>query len=507
MNRINTVKLHRLILSLKKEEKRFFKLFTKKQNDKQDSFYLQIFDYLDKAEAVDREHFKQKFQAVKGLSGLQSYLYKLILKSLRNQPAYQDIDVTLREGLADLSILYKKELMTEVQETLEELLKLAEAHHKVFFLPSLYEWWFVLEVSHFQCHTISSAQLAQQTANYKGSIDNLKAYQRYRTALADGLILIKERPKELQQELTNLVENLPVYQSNPKGVRLSVRVQELQVRRILTTMLVDNKSAYTYATALSSLLKQQPKEIFETYEGFYYGALISQMSYAPTVEQLSIIIEEIEQGMLRKTKYFDQQFSMSIFINKIDVYLLKGDFEVFERYVKENEQTVTFLTNSGTQYVRNFWYIRLMIYYFAAKEYTQALDIYERFLAKKEVSMVLRKPSLYLEIVIHYEKKAYVLLASILKNTTRLLRKNNALLYPERKLLSLMAKLINLPETEHRPLLVQAKKELVADLATLEDSQKDFFTYFNYIGWIDSQITKAPFEQLFFRHTGAVAVG
>lgn len=55
MNRINTVKLHRLILSLKKEEKCFFKLFTKKQHQKEDIFYLKIFDYLDKLETVDRD--------------------------------------------------------------------------------------------------------------------------------------------------------------------------------------------------------------------------------------------------------------------------------------------------------------------------------------------------------------------------------------------------------------------------------------------------------------------
>lgn len=506
MNRINTVKLHRLIISLKKEEKRFFKLFTKKQNYKEDSFYLQIFDYLDKTEEVDREKFKKKFQAVKGLSGLQSYLYKLILKSLRNQPAYQDIDATLREGLADLSILYQKELLTEVQETLEELLKLAQLHDKVFFLPRLYEWWFTLEASHFQCHSVSSTLLEQQTTAYKTAIDNLKAYQFYRTVLGRSFFLVKQGTKELHQELIKLMDGLPVYEATPTIDSLSVRIQELQLRRILARVLMDNKGAYFYGEALTSLLRQQPKDVFKTYEGFYYGALISQMSYTPTVETLSALIAQIEEGMLRKAKYFDPQFLMSIFINKIDIYLLTGDFEGFEHYVQENEQNVSFLTNSATQYLRNFWYLRLMVYYFATKKYTQALTIYERFLSKKEVSIVLRKPSMYLELIIYYEKKEYRLLASILKNSTRFLRRNDALLDPEKKLISLMTKLINLPEAEHQSVLLQARAELVKGLAVLEASKKDFLTYFNYVGWLDSQITGKPFEHLFFRHTGVIDV-
>jgi len=504
MNRVNTVKLHRLIFSLKKEEKRFFKLFTKKQNQKEDVFYLKIFDYLDKREVVDRERFKQEFKDVKGLSGLQTYLYKLILKSLRNQPAYNDVDAILREGLADLDIFYKKKLLTDAQEKLQELLEIAKLYDKIFFLPMLYEWWFTLENAHFHYNDVEVPLLEQNIRKYADAIDNLKQYHLYRTELGHSLMLLKGNREGLSEDITKIAASLPVYSSSSTEDSLSVKIQELQLKRILTTLLVDTNASYFYAAELSFLLKKQVPEVFEVYEGFYYRALVSQITYAPTIEVLSSIIEEIELKMLEKKKYFDHHVPMNIFINKIDIYFLTGAFDDFEKYVKANQHNVDFLTNSAPQSLRDFWYYKWMLYHYATKRYTEALLIFDQFLIGKEVSIMLKKPGLYLKMIIHYEEQEYILLASFIKNMTRLLRKNNSLLNPEKQLITLIVKLIKLPQSEHKEVFVAARKNMVKYLATLEDSKKEFLNYFNYVGWIDSQISGAPFEQLFFRHTGVI---
>jgi hypothetical protein len=503
MNRVNTVKLHRLILSLKKEEKRFFKLFTKKQNQKEDVFYLKIFDYLDKTETVDRVKFKQKFKDVKGLSGLQTYLYKLILKSLRNQPAYNNVDAILREGLADLDIFYKKELLIDAQEKLQELLEIAKLYDKIFFLPMLYEWWFTLENSHFHYNQVENSLLEENTEKYINSINNLNEYRLYRTELGHSLMLLKENKEELSEEITRIEKSLPTYTPSSKD-SLSVNIQALQLKRILAMLLGKTSRAYFYAAELSSLLKKQTPEVFEVYEGFYYRALVSQITYAPTVEVLSSIIEEIELKMLEKKKYFDHHVPMNIFINKIDIYFLTGAFDEFETYVKANQHNVDFLKNSAPQSLRDFWYYKWMLYHYATKKYVEALAIFDQFLTAKGVSILLKKPSLYLKMVIYYEQEEYILLASFLKNMTRLLRKNNALLDPERQFITLITKLIKLPDWEHKEVLMKARKNMVDYLSTIEESKKDFLAYFNYVGWIDSQISGGSFEPLFFRHTGVI---
>lgn len=505
MQRINTVKLHRLIMSLKKEEKRFFKLFTKKQNLKEDRFYLKIFNYLDKVVEVDRDEYKQKFKDVKGLSGLQNYLYGLILKSLRNQRAYQDIDTILREGLTDLEIFYKKELFAESQEKLEELLNLAKVHDKVFFLPMLYEWWFILENTHFHYHNVNESLLSKKTQQYTDSINNLREYHLYRINLGRLMWLIKANDsKSIVNDVTTMIELLPDYESNKDKYSLSILIQALQLRRVCEAVLMNNGNSFLYGKELTTILKKQPQKVFEAHEEYYYKTLASQMGNAPTVEILHTIIVEIESGIVKNKKYLDNHLSIHVFMNKIDVYLLTSDFQGMKHYIEQCKDIIELMTNSSSQYFHDFWYYKLMLYYYATKNYQAALNIFETFLWKKEISIMFKKVALYLKMIIYYEEEEYILLAAFLKNFTRFLRQKEALLDPEKQLIVLMNKLIKLPQSEHKAVLRLVRKEMVTFLENVDTAQKEFLMYFNYIGWIDSQLTGNAFKELFFRHVGDV---
>lgn len=507
MNRINTAKLHRLIKTLKKEEKRFFKLFTKKQDRKGDVLYLKVFDYLDKLEEVDRDKFKKKFKTVKGLSGLQNYLYKLILKSLRNQPTYQDVDVLLREGLMDLEILYKKELFIDSQEKLEQLLEVAVQHDKVFFLPMLHEWWFILQNTYFHYHEVDKSLLESSIEMYTNSIQNLQQYHLYRTQLGRMMWLVKDQDsKNIVEDLNQIIKFFPEYDSNDKQGNIAIRIQELQFRRVHAAILMDSSKSYFYKKELVQMLKELPPKSFEVYEEYYYKALAAQMGSAPSLKILAETIEEIETFTDGKTKHLDNHLLIQILINKIDLYLLTGAFQKFEQFIQERKDIVELIVHSGSQYYRDCWYYKLMLYYYGIKDYTNALDTFEMFLSDKDVSMMFKRPSLYLKMIIYYEEEEYILLASYLKNFTRFLRKREALLDPEKQLITLMGKLIKLPDSEHKAILIQTRKEIADYLTTIDAAQKEFLIYFNYIGWMDSQIFNVPFTDLFFMHLGVVKI-
>lgn len=501
MGRVNTVKLHRLIKSLKKEEKRYFKLFTKKQSNKDDIFYVKIFDYLDKVEEVDRDKFKKKFRAVKGLSGLQNYLYKLILKSLRNQPAYNDVDAIIREGLGELEILYQKTLYAETQEKFQELLQLAKLHDKVFFLPILYEWWFKLQNSYFQYHEVGPEQLHQYTKAYATSIEDLKQYHFYRTQLGHTLMVMKE------ENVTNLSDNaektlaaLPAYEPDANQYGLSIRIQELQFRRILATMLGDIKAAYFYSGELIELLRKQPPEVFEVHESFYYRALISQITHAPTIATLKVIIEEIETAITEKKKHFTPFVCANVFINKIDIYFLNEAFSELGEYIQGNQENITFIIKSTSPYLRDFWYYKWMLYHYVTQNFAEALKIFDQFLVVKEAHIKAKGPSLFLKMVIYYEEEEYISLAFFLKNSARYFRKNDALQKPEQQLIGLMTQLVKQPQSKHKAVFTRERQRMVNYLKEVDESKKEFLLYFNYIGWIDSKINGTPFRQFFFRN-------
>lgn len=505
MNRVNTSKLHKLIQSLKKEEKRYFKLFTKKYKQNNDTVYLKVFDYLDKTTEVDREKFKKKFQQVKGLSGIQNYLYKLILKSLRSQGNYNDIDTVLRDGLTDLDILFKKELLVDAQEKLYELLELAKLHDKIFFLPMLYEWWFTLENSRFHYNNVDQATFDQYTTVYAQSIQDLKQYHFYRTQLGLSLFLVKDGNGRSIFDAINIIQNtLPQYISGPKEYGLTVILQELQLRRVLSTMLGKPDHTYFYAQELCSILQEQPKELFKAHEEYYYRAIISQISYTPNIEALNALIEKIGPTIKEGSHPFHSHIRMHLFINQIDLYLLEENFDYFEEFIQENQDNLTFIQKFAPTYSKNLLQYKIALYHYATQNHLEALEIIDNNLLHQEVPPLLKNSSLFLKMIIYYEEEEYILLGSFLKNLRRSLRKKNALLESEKQLISLISQLIKLPKTQHKEAFSKNKAEMLDYLSGVDNYKKEFLEFFNYIGWIESQITQQPFKKLFFRHTALI---
>jgi hypothetical protein len=101
--------LYKLIKSLTKSEKRFFKLSSALQSGEKN--YLKIFDFIEKQGAYREEDLKEFFQDetfVKHLPSEKNHLYRLILKSLRVYYSEQSASSVLKQELKNVEILYNK---------------------------------------------------------------------------------------------------------------------------------------------------------------------------------------------------------------------------------------------------------------------------------------------------------------------------------------------------------------------------------------------------------------
>jgi len=133
-SRVTISNLFELIKSLKKEEKRYFKLFIKRYEQKGDSNYLILFQYIDKAKIYNKQTYKKHFKAISNLSALQSYLYQLIIRSLKDQHLKTSIDSQLLEGLIEIELLYKRDLISAAKAKLKEIKDLAELYQRIFII-------------------------------------------------------------------------------------------------------------------------------------------------------------------------------------------------------------------------------------------------------------------------------------------------------------------------------------------------------------------------------------
>lgn len=120
--------LYELIQSLSKSEKRYFKVFARRHVIGTANNYEILFDAIAKQSVYDEEKLRGQFKGqkfIRHLSSEKSYLYQLILRSMRAYHASRDIDARLRLALQDIAFLEEKRLYPQTLHAIHKTKALA----------------------------------------------------------------------------------------------------------------------------------------------------------------------------------------------------------------------------------------------------------------------------------------------------------------------------------------------------------------------------------------------
>ena len=104
-----------LVKSLKKSEKRYFKLRNSSVNGS-DHKYLKLFEEIEKQKEFDEDKMLQRNGWInpEQFSNLKANLYKKILQSLKEYKTNTNEDISIRENIDYVQILYDRTCMDKV---------------------------------------------------------------------------------------------------------------------------------------------------------------------------------------------------------------------------------------------------------------------------------------------------------------------------------------------------------------------------------------------------------
>jgi hypothetical protein len=494
MNRITTFKLYELIKSLKKEEKRSFKLLSKKYDSSKDSStYLQVFDYLDKQAPLDRKTFKLKFKTVKGLSGIQTYLYQQILKSLRNQQAYKNIDVELIEGLIDLEVLFRKNLLNTTLERLLELQEIAEKHQRILLLPLIYEWWFKLQNTRLRYDDVDEPTIDAYEEKYSSIFSDAKEYADSRIQLGRIFFSTNQKfsrqlPALIQEISANLATYVPFQKQSVPS-----EIAAIQLRAYLAAVNRDAVEAARYHQYLYDYTKQLPKVLYDENKRIHYQALAGVIINSKDWDSIIVLLEDFNNIKPEDQKFLSAYSRLCVVSTEIKGYLWKGLFKESKACIEKLGPDL----ECPNQTILIFLQYQFALTYYGNKDYNEAIDLLDEILKSKSAAKSTSYSSL-LKIVILYEQEEYIILDSYLNNVRRNLKKKEILFDFDKSFISLMNKLISLPQKEHKKELINFRIKLHRFIKSKSSIQREFLLYFNYLGWLDYQIEGKAFEKLCF---------
>src|SRR5258706_2614560 len=131
--------LFQLIKSLKKSEKRNFKLYVKRNSASEDLKTIQLFDALDKMNMYDESVLLKKSKSIskQQLSNIKAHLYKQILSSLRIIKDEDNIDIQLHEQMDHARILYNKGLYLQSLKVLDRMKESAKNYNQLTYLQQV----------------------------------------------------------------------------------------------------------------------------------------------------------------------------------------------------------------------------------------------------------------------------------------------------------------------------------------------------------------------------------
>jgi hypothetical protein len=484
--------LFHLIQAMSKSEKRYFKLFSSFQAG--NKVYISLFNAISKQETYDEEKLKKQLK-ISAFPTVKTYLYNLILRSLRSQQQNQNISLQLKDMLKDVEILYQKGLYQQCSRLLTRARKIAKQYEKHIHL---------LELCQYE-HLLTSLSLDPH--HRKKLIEN--GYKEVTEALAAYTQLSDYRNKILI--MTDYMHS--------EGRRVKNNTDKKRLIQSLEPII--NKDSETFLSYKAGILFYNIKELFESNELNYQKAYEMSKRYIAHMESDPFLLnQEINNYLVGLNNLMNMQQSLGLFkelktnlekmksiplpseTEKIRVieytlpkeivyYVSLGKYEEgLERIPIIEKQLSIYKDKMGTPFLLSL-YANVVELYIVSDNIRKALQWNNRILNSDEIETYIDyyTNSRLCEIIIHFELGNMEKVDSLIKSFQLLLMKNKGEYQYENCILKFLKNLLYLEDEKE---LLKSFKLLREELLELlkDPFEKAAFSFFDLIPWLDKKIKK-----------------
>lgn len=490
-------------------EKRYFKIYAGKSGGKGGQNYLFVFDSMEKMASYDEKAFlksisdeklKRQFPVVK------NYLYKLILKSLRNFHSDQSLDFQIRELLLNADILLQRNLPRQAAKQLNKAEKLAQANERFEYFPEIGAMQVSLAMKIGQDDLDQGAKdiegIFEQTNSY------FKAYQQlehYRLLSLRLLFLSRKetviRSEELRIAYSKIMQD-PFLTADAPEKPLKSRVFYLQCHFIDRIAHSDFHRAYGFVSEVLEIMEENPWMIADRPEN-YVNSLQNQVAISTLVNEW-----EVTRPLLDKMKNIASRFPKVKFgraaLRRVPLYaynteihqlIALGKYEETIPLIPEARKFVEdvrdYEVNVNEGFILLSLWLNLVHVHILLGRFKEALRYLDLILDSDKVSgdYEVYRDARVLRVIVLFEMGDEEMLDHALLSLYRFLRKREKLYRFEMAWIEFIRKSVRRgPDDSLREMFAKLRK----DLKELQEdpAEKRLLTNFDMVGWLDKKIQK-----------------
>jgi hypothetical protein len=485
---------------MSKQEKRYFKIFA--SNNRKNSNYVKLFDFIAKLEEYKDEIVKEKFSKENFISQLhvtKNLLHKLILRSLTVYHAEISEESKIKELLRFVEILYHKGLYDQCVYFLEKAEKIAQDNLYYIGVIEILEW-----KSKIAFITTKTSDLKKYLiSDYKDEIEKLKILKNksiYRQLFYEILILNNEgTPIRSDSELEKYekIMNNSYIKNEKIADSFFSRMMLYHINAYYYLNKGNIVKSHNYCKQVVELLEANPTQIIKS--PIHYIAALNNYIYTCTqiglFEQCYPALNKLKNVISFYNLPNDLTINLkeTIFVRsnylELELYKESCEFEKAKTLINELKNQQDLLLSLPTTRYKIFLLYTISYTYFILEEYSNALWWINNVLNITEQ----REPidifcfARVLNLLIHYELNNYDQIEYINNSNLRFFTTRNRMFKFELLFFSFLKNVISKDE-----LLENDLKKLKTDLrTTIKDNQElKALQYFDYFSWIDCKIKK-----------------
>jgi hypothetical protein len=496
--------LFQLVKSLKKSEKRNFKLYVKRNTASENLKIIYLFDALDKMESYDESELlrKNKQLSKQQLSNIKAHLYKQILSSLRLIRGEQNIVLQLHEQVDYAEILYNQGLYLQSLKVLDRIKEYARQYHQYSYVLEVLLFEQKIEALHItrsmQDRALKLAdemEAVNEQIRLAGKLSSL-SLQLYSWYIQHGVA----RNEKDEIAVKEFFENrLPVPMASNNGFYESLYL--FQCYSWFTFIGQDFLSYYRYTHRWVELFEKEPAMIqIETahyIKGMHnlLGAHFDLLNYPKFLETLDRFEIFFNSDAVQDNDNNRIQTFVYLHIAKINKHFIDGTFSeglALVPYIEEKLKEYEIYLDRHRILV---FYYKFASLYFGSGDYENTIKYLNKIINwKMDLRTDLQCYSRLLHLIAHYELGNDNLLEYLIKSVYRFMAKMENLSLVEEEIFRFLRKSFQLGPPELKP----GFSKLLERLKTYEKNRFETraFVYLDIISWLESKIRDVPVQEI-----------
>ncbi|MFK7807899.1 MAG: hypothetical protein AB8F74_08895 [Saprospiraceae bacterium] len=487
--------LFRLIKSLSKPEKRYFKVFSSRHVIGEKNNYQILFDAIDKQEEYDEEKILKKFKNeafINRFSIAKSRLYASVLRSLDSYHSNSSLEAQLKRQMHHAEILYNKSLYDQSLKVLKSIKKVALKYEKATTLIEIGKWEKrIMEKDNYE--GISKKDLEKAVETDKNLTQKIQIYNNlwhakslvFKNLYSKGKIRSKEELKRFKK----IIDDLTIKNKEPNMYGENLYLYN-HIYSAYYFGVGDYKKSYDFLVDNIKLIEDKP-HLFKEEPNIYLSVLTNAIHIASNLgkkeeafdylTRLKKMPEKLELDMNE-----DREMRLFSIVKSAELNLFNeaGEFEKGIALIPEIEEGLVKYDKKLSSVRKAFFYFSIANLHFAQENFNEALKWINQLLNYIDIAETrnIHCMAQLFNLVIHVELDNKSLLPYTLRSTERYLETRHKVYKVETIFLQFVKDLLkkrqDLTEEE---LFSQLEKEM---LPLKEDPfEVRAFEYFDFHQW------------------------